>query len=125
MTTPAIVERSRAVRYLGSRTFNRCQIRRVDPNEVATMIFPGASRKIRDHSPTGFEWGYGGSGPAQTALALCLDFTGDPEIAQMVYQDVKFEIVSKFGDSWDLSGFVLKEAIERSLAKRRASGTAD
>ena len=22
-----------------------------------------------NHSPTGFEWGYGGSGPAQTALA--------------------------------------------------------
>lgn len=23
-----------------------------------------------NHSPTGFEWGYGGSGPAQLALAI-------------------------------------------------------
>ena len=27
---------------------------------------------LRRHSPTGFEWGYGGSGPAQLALALAL-----------------------------------------------------
>lgn len=26
-----------------------------------------------NHSPTGFEWGYAGSGPAQLALALCVD----------------------------------------------------
>jgi len=29
-----------------------------------------------DHSPDGFEWGYGGSGPAQLALALLADALG-------------------------------------------------
>jgi hypothetical protein len=30
----------------------------------------GPSLKIQSHSPDGFEWGYGGSGPAQAALAI-------------------------------------------------------
>jgi len=29
---------------------------------------------IRSHSPSGLEWGYAGSGPAQLALALVADF---------------------------------------------------
>ena len=29
-----------------------------------------------NHSPTGFEWGYAGSGPAQLALALLADMLG-------------------------------------------------
>jgi hypothetical protein len=29
------------------------------------------------HSPTGFEWGYGGSGPADTALSILADFLGE------------------------------------------------
>jgi len=32
-----------------------------------------------NHSPTGFEWGYGGSGPAQLALALLADHFGDDQ----------------------------------------------
>jgi hypothetical protein len=36
----------------------------------------------RNHSPTGFEWGYSGSGPAQLALALAADVLGDDERAQ-------------------------------------------
>jgi hypothetical protein len=36
--------------------------------------------EIRDHSPDGFEWGYGGSGPAQLALALCVDALGGNDV---------------------------------------------
>ena len=32
------------------------------------------SLKIRNHSPDGFEWGYGGSGPSQLALAILYDY---------------------------------------------------
>ena len=35
-----------------------------------------ARRDIRNHSPDGFEWGYGGSGPAQLALAILADAVG-------------------------------------------------
>ena len=36
-------------------------------------ITPERGRKIMDHSPTGFEIGYVGSGPSQLALAILLD----------------------------------------------------
>ena len=41
------------------------------------VLDPKPSQKIRNHSPDGFEWGYGGSGPAQLALALLLDYVCD------------------------------------------------
>lgn len=44
---------------------------------------------IVNHSPDGFEFGYGGSGPAQLALALCVDVLGDVQRALRVYQDFK------------------------------------
>ena len=34
---------------------------------------PEPSQELWNHSPDGFNWGYGGSGPAQLALALLLD----------------------------------------------------
>ena len=37
------------------------------------VLRPQALPKIWNHSATGFEWGYGGSGPSQLALALSLD----------------------------------------------------
>lgn len=47
------------------------------------------SLKVRNHSPTGFNWGYSGSGPAQSALAILLNYV-DAETAQQYYQDLKF-----------------------------------
>lgn len=49
---------------------------------------------LRNHSPTGLEIGYSGSGPAQCSLALLADATGDDELAQRLYQKFKFEVVS-------------------------------
>ena len=59
---------------------------------------------LRDHSPTGFGWGYGGSGPAQLALAILADVTGDPELALSLYQDFKWECIAKLpqGQPWTL-----------------------
>lgn len=50
---------------------------------------------LDNHSPTGFEWGYGGSGPAQTALALLADALGDDIRAQRLHQDFKWAVVGK------------------------------
>jgi hypothetical protein len=46
-----------------------------------------------DHSPTGFSWGYGGSGPAQLALAILADLVGD-ERALEDYQELKDNLIS-------------------------------
>lgn len=58
---------------------------------------------IRNHSPDGFNWGYGGSGPAQLALALLAAALGDDAAAEGLYQDYKWEFVSKITvDNWTL-----------------------
>lgn len=59
---------------------------------------------LRNHSPDGFQWSYGGSGPAQLALALVADATGDDELAQRVYQQFKFQIIGNLkDDSWNMT----------------------
>lgn len=38
---------------------------------------------LANHSPTGLEWGFGGSGPAQLALAMLADFFADIEAVML------------------------------------------
>jgi len=52
------------------------------------------SLKFRNHSPSGFSWGYMGSGPSQLALAVCLRLYGLGE-AEEVYQEFKVRRASK------------------------------
>jgi hypothetical protein len=47
-----------------------------------------------NHSPTGFEWGYGGSGPAQLSLALLANHLGNDDEAMALHQDFKRTIVA-------------------------------
>lgn len=64
-----------------------------------------------NHSPDGFNWGYGGSGPAQLALALLahhLELKNDPGAyvrAQQHYEQFKREVIAQFpqGEPWTLS----------------------
>ena len=60
------------------------------------FIWEGARRRelaprldLRNHSPTGFSWGYLGSGCAQLALALLVDVLGDKGRALDLYQRFK------------------------------------
>lgn len=53
---------------------------------------------IRNHSPTGFNWGYGGSGPAQLALAMLAEVAGD-QVAERWYQEFKFARIAGIIDS--------------------------
>jgi hypothetical protein len=47
------------------------------------------------HSPTGFSWGYGGSGPADLARSILWDFLGN-EPAPWLYQAFKFAYVGRW-----------------------------
>lgn len=51
--------------------------------------------RIRNHSPTGFEWGYSGSGPAQLALALLFYALRDEGAAEAAHQEFKSEVVAR------------------------------
>jgi hypothetical protein len=77
-------------------------------NEITVLknglVFnPKPSQKYWNHSPDGFNWGYGGSGPAQLALALLLDVTGDPALALKYHQHFKRRVVANLGDEWLLT----------------------
>lgn len=75
---------------------------------------------LRNHSPTGFNWGYAGSGPAQLALAILADFTGSDDLAQVIYQDFKFAIIATLnGDlNWSFTGEQLSEIVADILEHR-------
>jgi hypothetical protein len=61
-----------------------------------------ASLKYCSKSPTGFNWGYGGSGPAQLAHEICRQLYG-LETANLVFQDFKWTFISSIqGDSFDM-----------------------
>ena len=50
-------------------------------------------RRLVRHSPSGFEWGYLGSGPADLSLNILLLFTSE-EAADALYQTFKSEFVA-------------------------------
>jgi len=61
---------------------------------------------LRNHSPAGFNWGYGGSGPAQAALAILADALGDDEATVLFYQDFKWMVISHI----DTDEFAMSQA---------------
>ena len=74
---------------------------------------------LRNHSPTGFEWGYAGSGPAQLALAIMADFTDD-ETALNLYQRFKEDIICSLGSSnWEIKAPTLHEWVRQALKKHK------
>lgn len=60
-----------------------------DTDGTARMSCPHAAR----HSPSGPEWGYGGSGPADCARSVLLALT-DESTAEAHYQDFKAEVIA-------------------------------
>jgi hypothetical protein len=114
--------------YIGT-IVNDGEIKDVDRFVVNTVtgkkLDLNASLKIVNHSPTGFCWGYAGSGPAQLALAIMLDyFKGDRERALSLYQDFKFKVIARLpmDNDFSLTDREVENAItEIDIARMRAS----
>ena len=77
--------------YRGSRTV-RGAVVSVTDDQGTRELHPRLD--LRNHSPSGLEWGYGGSGPAQLALAILADMTGDDALSLQSYQDFKWDVVA-------------------------------
>ena len=80
-------------------------------------LTPDRSLKFVRHSPGGFDWGYTGSGPAQLACALLLDYFENESVAHQYYIQFRDTIVSQLActgpaDCWHLTG----DDIEAALA---------
>jgi hypothetical protein len=81
---------------------------------------PKPSQRIRNHSPTGFEWGFNGSGPAQLALAILLLET-DQATALRFYQHFKAEVIARLPKlAWHLTSQEVAGWLAVKLGMHRA-----
>ena len=72
---------------------------------------------LMNHSPGGFEWGYGGSGPAQLALAICAHVLG-AEKALKAYQAFKWAFITPIReDSWTLPSSEVEAWADKHLRR--------
>jgi len=59
-------------------------------------IITNVPHRIKKHSPTGMEWGYGGSGPADFALNILSMFIGQGAAERNgLYQSFKWDFIAK------------------------------
>ena len=72
-----------------------------DSSGYATANVPHA---IVRHSPSGFEWGHGGSGSADLALNILAPMIGQ-EAAERYYQQFKWDVISRM----PIQGGVIEE----------------
>jgi hypothetical protein len=104
--------------YHGTRTENGCSVVVEEDGEFTGLDL---RHDLRRHSAE-FEWGYGGSGPAQLALALAADVLGDDERAQDIYQRVKFKVVGRLPhEGWVMTEDRLRSAIDTIEQERERS----
>ena len=76
--------------------------------------------ELAEVSPTGFEFGYGGSGPAQLALAILADCCGD-ELAVAYHQPFKWAVIARLpGPGGSLTGTFVRDVLARLQADRAA-----
>jgi hypothetical protein len=104
--------------------------RKPDTNEIwvnGKKLNPADSLKLSKHSLDGFNWGYGGSGPSQAALGICLAVTQDPDLALEIYQPFKWSFVcywpvdDDFNVTIDFQLFLHQHPDQVQLAKERKS----
>lgn len=91
-------------------------LKRDDDNNVTANV----EHRWKAHSPPGFEFGYGGSGPADLALNILLKFGLSRERAWSLHQDFKWAFVAKVPrrggtiKAQDISDWIDKQSREYS-----------
>ena len=102
------------IAYRGRRTDAGTVVEAESPAGVWHELDPRLD--LRNHSPTGFEWGYGGSGPAQLALALAASRLPETT-APAIYQPLKRTLVAGLDrHRWQLTGDALDQLLVKLLS---------
>lgn len=98
--------------YVGTTTGNMDWSVTVEDGETINLLNPRTD--LVNHSPDGFAWGYEGSGPAQLALALLADATGDDVLAMTHYQTFKRRFVASLDkdSGWSATSEQILAAVE-------------
>lgn len=113
--------------YRGERDIDR--MARVVVQRDGRRATPLRARlDLDNHSPTGLEWGYPGSGPAQLALALLADVLGDDELAVHLHQRFKWAVIAKLPQErvWQMTEDEVRDyavrLMEEEAAREEAKG---
>ncbi|MEZ4742317.1 MAG: DUF6166 domain-containing protein [Bdellovibrionota bacterium] len=98
-------------RYTGQRTDRQTfVVVQVENADHEYLLNPRID--LKNHSPDGFEWGYGGSGPAQLAFAILADHLEDDGRAEDTYQRFKELVIAPLKDeAWVLTS----QQVDRAL----------
>jgi hypothetical protein len=105
--------------YVGERTPDGCEVDVIDAASPKGGYTLDPRLDLANKSPTGFEWGYAGSGPAQLSLALLADALGDDEKAMRLMQDFKFRVVGRLPhEKWELSQEEVRQTAAQLEAER-------
>lgn len=100
--------------YTGYRSVNCVLVH--EPGKPTRPLAPRWD--LRNHSPDGFNWGYGGSGPAQLALALAADLLSDDE-ALAVYQQLKWQLIAGLvASEWTLTEDQIRQFLSQLQAEQ-------
>jgi len=92
-------------------------IRGEDENTITVSDEKGTRplKHIVYHSPTGMEWGYGGSGPSDLARSILVDFAGI-KVADTFYQDFKWDFIAKQPEKgFQISGQEILNWLKRKI----------
>ena len=106
-------------KYVGSYMANEWSVLVEDGKDTRAL---DPCLDVRNHSPTGFAWGYGGSGPAQLAIALMCDVFGKPKSEEELlslhpvhYQEFKYDFIARLEmrQSWSITEEGIRSIVER------------
>ncbi|MDD1662935.1 MAG: DUF6166 domain-containing protein [Methanomicrobiales archaeon] len=90
--------------------------------DATVWILEGGGKIPRtlDGGPSEFNWGYIGSGPAQLALALLVDTTGDPEVAKRHHQDFMWQVIAGFptNKTWAITDYEIRAWLGHQLGNK-------
>lgn len=99
--------------------------KRIDGRPVVEVFQDGVYSALAprlelcNHSPDGFEWGYGGSGPAQLALAIIADATGNDVLAVNTHQLFKAIFVGRLDKD---KAWAITEGRVRAIVAQSGAG---
>jgi hypothetical protein len=88
-----------------------------DENTITVFDEKGTRplKHIVYHSPTGMEWGCGGSGPLDLARSILADFAGI-KVADMFYQEFKRDFIAKQPEKgFQISGQEILDWLKRKI----------
>lgn len=111
-----------SIAYFGTNTGPGTQRVKIKHSNGNTTFL---KQRIVRHSPDGFQWGYGGSGPADLALNMLYDYLlrthrrKARSVANNLHQSFKWAFVARQGKELSVTGDAIEEWLGSEKIQQR------